>query len=470
MKIRRKRDLFFSLKWKLAATYFLIIAATLLSTGWIFLALLEDYYLGSREAAYLAHANIVATAGREQLIARDPGLRYMARDFGQRVGARVILLDTAGRVLVDSFDEGWLEGSTLGHREVQAALSGSEMAGRYLLPGDERVLYVAVPVVKDKGVRGAVLLATGINDVYDTLAQLRERLIGLSLLGGLVAALFSMWLARALTGPINELTSVVRQMAAGKLGLRVGERGRDELGQLGRAFNIMSQRMEKADRARREFVANASHELRNPLASIKSLAESLIYGREEDPAVYREFLSDINREVDRLKRLVDDLLRLARLEEGPTPRITEQPVGPVLERALQLARPLAEARQIKLEGRYETDPVWPVDSELLTGILLNLLDNGIKYTSPGGQVRVACGVEEDRLSIEVSDTGEGIPEADLPYIFDRFYRVDKARPRSTGGTGLGLAIVRQAVELHNGVIEVKSAPGRGTAFIIRLPA
>lgn len=430
---------------------------------------MERYFLEARETSHLANANIIADVGREQLIRRDPGLRYMARDFGRRVGARVLLLDRAGRVLVDSFDENRIKGRVLKHDEVLSALAGAGMTGRHLLPDGERVLYAAVPVLIDKEVQGVVLLATGIDDVYATLAQLRGRLVGLALAGGLLAALLSMGLAGALTGPIKELTSVARQMAAGKFGLRVREKGRDELGQLGRAFNAMSARLEDVDRTRREFVANASHELRNPLASIKVLAESLIYGPDEKPEVYREFLTDINREVDRLKHLVDDLLRLARLEEGLTPQIKEQPVGPLLERVLFLTRPLAEEKNIALDFNIKGEPVWPVDAELLTGLLLNLIDNGIKYTPPGGRVRVEAELMEKELSITVGDTGEGIPEADLPHIFDRFYRVDKARSRTTGGTGLGLAIVKQAVDLHNGTIQVQSATGRGTLFAIKLP-
>ena len=202
----------------------------------------------------------------------------------------------------------------------------------------------------------------------------------------------------------------------------------------------------------------------------KALAQSLAYGREQDVAVYREYLRDIDGEVDRLTRLVDDLLQLVRLgEEGVVARRREQPVRPIVERVVDLMSPLARNAGVTLESAVEGEPAWPVDADLVVRMLFNLADNGIKYTPAGGKVTVEAQVQGQELLLRVRDTGEGIDPDQLEHIFDRFYRVDRARARATGGTGLGLSIVQQAARLHGGTVEVSSTPGHGTVFTLRLP-
>ncbi len=305
------------IRWKLAATYFLIIAGTLLLSNWFIFKFLEMDYINARESIYLAHANIIANTGRDYLFQKDPYARSLARDFGTQVSARVLMLDREGVVFVDSFSEEWLEGRQLGHKEVRTALSGKSGTGIYHLEPDGWTLYAAVPVIRQKEVIGAVMLSTNINDIYRSLSRIRRRLVLFSLAGGTVTLLASFWLAGALTRPLKELTAAAEKMAAGHLRQRVRVRGRDEIAQLALAFNTLSERLEKVDRARMDFIANASHELKSPLGSMKALAESLIYSEEKDVAVYKEYLEDIDREINRLGMLVQELLYLMKLgEEG----------------------------------------------------------------------------------------------------------------------------------------------------------
>lgn len=458
------------IRWKLAGAFFAVIVVTLLITGGFLLRYLEGLYLQGRESTYLAHASIIAVAGGEHLLRYDRNAVYLARDYGDQIGARLLFIDQDGKVAVDSFGEGWLEGRQLNHPEVASALAGVSRAGSYRLADGERVLYVAVPVVREKQVHGVVMVIAGVNDIYATLAQVRTQLVLFTLVAGLLAALFSLLLSTGLTRPMQELTRVVERTARGDPGSQVLVRSRDEVGQLAAAFNTMSEQLAKVETARREFIANVSHELKSPLASVKALAQSLAYGKEQDAAVYREYLQDIDGEVDRLNRLVDDLLQLVRLDQGGVVvKLVEQPVRPVVGRVVDLITPLAISAGVSLEIEADEATKWPLDADLVVQMVFNLVDNGIKYTPSGGKVTVAALVQGRELLLRVRDTGEGIGPEQLQHVFDRFYRVDKARTRATGGTGLGLSIVRQSVRLHGGEVEVDSAPGRGTVFTLRLP-
>lgn len=459
-----------SIRWKLAAAFFLITATVLMVTNLFILRTLELNYLSAREATHLANANIIALAGREDIVHGDRNAFYLARDFGEQIQARVLVLNNNGRVILDSFDEPWLVGQLLRYPEVVSALAGTSGSGLHKIGDGETVLNVVVPVLKDKQVIGAVMVVVNVADIYLTLAGIRAQMVGVSILSGLLAAFFSLALAGLLTRPLNALTRAVQRMESGDLSQRVTAANRDELGDLGRAFNSMAVQLESVDRTRREFITNASHELRSPLASVKALAQSLADGDERDPAVYREYLRDIDSEIDRLHRLVDNLLQLARLEEQGAPLKKDHcDVGELVNHVTGLMTTLASTKGVTLENSVSGRPVWLLDRDLIIRVLFNLVDNAIRHTPPGGQVTVEAEAGKTGLLLRVKDTGVGIPAADLPHVFDRFYRVDKARSRATGGTGLGLAIVRQTVTRHGGSIEVKSEPGQGTTFKIKLP-
>ena len=241
------------------------------------------------------------------------------------------------------------------------------------------------------------------------------------------------------------------------------------------AMVVMAQdvtEVRRLERMRREFVANVSHELKTPLTSIKSLLETLLSGALEDPANNRRFVALIDEDATRLSRLIDDLLELSQIESKASPLVL-QPVllRPLLEGLSQRFLAQLEARQVtlSLEVPVVAPPVH-ADPDRLRQIFVNLIDNAIKFNTRGGRVALRAAVDGSMLRVSVEDTGPGIPAADLPRIFERFYRVDKARSRELGGTGLGLAIVKHLVELHHGRVEVASPPGGGgSTFTVTLP-
>ncbi|WP_003541808.1 two-component system histidine kinase PnpS [Desulfotomaculum nigrificans] len=226
----------------------------------------------------------------------------------------------------------------------------------------------------------------------------------------------------------------------------------------------------KLERMRTEFVANVSHELRTPLTSINGFLETLLDGAIEDPKTARHFLEIMNAETKRLANLIDDLLQLSRLEDRKTV-LNKQPVDlrDVINGTIQMFKARAEEKGIKLFTVLPDKlPQVPGDHGLLTQVMVNLIDNAIKYTPAFGQVKVGVNLNREKVRVYVADTGIGIPQEDLPRIFERFYRVDKARSRVMGGTGLGLAICKHIVEVHGGQIEVESGPG-GSTFSFTLP-
>ena len=229
--------------------------------------------------------------------------------------------------------------------------------------------------------------------------------------------------------------------------------------------------LRQLEKIRSEFVANVSHELRTPITSIKGFLETLLDGAMHDPEVCARFLNILSGEADRLAHLVDDLLELSRLESDDTELTLEDlDLHTEVTQALELVAPMAQEKGVTLDNQVPPGLHIKADASLLRQALLNLLDNAIKYTSKGGRVWIEGRTTEDgRIAISVCDTGQGIPSQHLPRIFERFYRVDKARSRAMGGTGLGLSIVRHIVEQHGGQIHVESRLGHGSRFTMAFP-
>ncbi|ALS29227.1 histidine kinase [Paenibacillus sp. 32O-W] len=238
----------------------------------------------------------------------------------------------------------------------------------------------------------------------------------------------------------------------------------------------------RLERMRSEFVANVSHELKTPIAAVKGFAETLLGGAVDDPETARAFLQIIFDESDRLNRLIGDILELSKIESRRVPlQFSPVELSSFLERTVEVVKTEAARKSIALELKCEQDLYVEADEDRLRQIMMNLLANGINYTPEGGKVTVIAeaiaangepapeGADYERVRIRITDTGIGIPKKDLPRIFERFYRVDKARSRSSGGTGLGLSIVKHLVELHKGTISVDSVVGKGTTFTLELP-
>lgn len=462
--------MFKNIKGKLLLTCLTIIILTMAIFSAALEKFLTEYYLKGKEVVLLTNANVVASLGSRYIQNRDGAVKFVAAEFGSKANARILVLDAAGVILGDSADQVAVVGQKLRRPEVALALNGKSTSSVETIPGTGRVMYVAVPVIAEKKVIGVVFVSSSLDVIAELLGELKWKLLTLALASVLFGGITSYLIAERIAKRLGEMTAAVRAMAGGFLQQRVPVAGADELAVLGAAFNQMADRLASIEASRQAFVADASHELKTPLSSLQVIVETLQEGAIDDEDTAREFLADMHREIGRLNRIVTDLLLLTRLDAYPY-AVEKEPtaIGCLLRKAAEILRPLAEQKKITLQVKVIENPLVPVDAARMLQVFLNLLDNAVNYVPPGGLVEAVVYAEDKEAVIKVCDNGAGIPEEDFPHIFERFYRVDKARPRLTGGTGLGLAIVKQIVELHGGRVAVASAASLGTEFTVMLP-
>lgn len=289
-----------------------------------------------------------------------------------------------------------------------------------------------------------------------------------------VASMAGLLLSRALTRPIRQLTLAADEVARGDLERQVPVRSSDEIGRLGQAFNRMVVQLRVTEQIRTDFVTNVSHELRTPLTAIKGLVETLRDGAVDDREVRDRFLATVEDETDRLIRLVNDLLVLSKADSQAL-KLKREPldVRDLIERSVHKLAPQLEEKGLLVEVSATDGPrLVLADADRMEQVLVNLLDNAIKYSPEGGRITVAIddeGPAPEMVGIAVCDEGVGIPAEALPRVFERFYRVGRARSRDGGGSGLGLSIAKAIVEAHGGDITLESEEGQGTTVRFTLP-
>ncbi len=305
------------------------------------------------------------------------------------------------------------------------------------------------------------------------------RLAGVLLIfAGGISLAFGYFFSEALSDRLTTLRATARAIAQGRLDARAPALGRDELAELARAVNDMAAQLEAAagrqqalDQLRRELIAWVSHDLQTPLAAARALVEALADGVVDDPATTQRYLRTTLREIEALSRLIDDLFQMAQLDAGGLP-LERAPVNlrELIAETLDSFAALAGQGRVRLAGQIAPEVgVMALDADRLGRVLANLVGNALRHTPPDGTVTVSAERTPAGVRVEVRDTGSGIAAADLPRIFEQFYRGEKSRSRATGGAGLGLAVARAIVEAHGGRIGAESAPGQGTRVFFTLP-
>jgi heavy metal sensor kinase len=316
-----------------------------------------------------------------------------------------------------------------------------------------------------------VLVATPMDATELTLRRVRWLLLWSAPAVLLLASLGGIWISRRALAPVDEITLAARSIGIQSLSQRldVPSTG-DELQRLSETWNEMLARLEAAVKRLSQFTADASHELRTPVALIRTTAE-LTLRRERSPETYREALRQVVLESERTSRLVDDLLLLARADAGlPSLALERMELTPLVRDVCQQGQVLAESRQLQISTVAPEEPVFvEANDPALRRMLLLLLDNAMKYTPVGGRIVLSVDRDPGGATVAVRDTGIGIPETALPHVFERFYRVDESRNRDAGGTGLGLSIAKWIAERHHASLEAESVVGEGSVFRIRFP-
>lgn len=583
-------------KFKLIFSYILVIV---FSFGFISLFLvnnLEKNSLADIKSSLINQAYLV----EDQLNLADlkevnrPRLDELVKDLSAKIGCRITVIDNQGKVLVDSeksLQEVLEMENHAGRPEIEIADAGgigTEI--RFSTTLRLNMLYVALPVIKDRQSQGVLRLALPLSSVQRQLAFVRKSIISGIVLALVLALLLGWIMAGAISRPINRITQAAHRIAQGDFSHRVLQRSKDEIGELAGALNKMSQEIEdkisqintqnqhlkatfnsmiegvvlvdqegrllsvnssaeelfgvsksdaekkllleavrnnelaeiagqvltegrfiskeiniifpsqrilkvnaspifsdkatagcllvihditeirRLERMRSDFVANVSHELKTPVTSIKGFIETLLDGAMEDKKNSREFLEIVRNHSERLNNLINDLLDLSYLESKEI-RIEKSSFNlrGMFEEVILSYRSRLKNKDIKLENRIPENLQAKGDRERLEQVAVNLIDNAIKFNRENGFVYIYCEGLKDCIKIFVEDSGSGISPKDIPRIFERFYRVDKARSRQLGGTGLGLSIVKHIVELHGGTVGVENTEGLGSKFYFTLP-
>ncbi len=485
-----------SLRTRLILTHtFVILLALALLTASLFF-ILRDYQR-QVQLSRLGDAAVPLAFQARTLFASNVPFRDVLARLQQQAGTTgtVFLVTEKGVVLADT-TYGLANRTIKLNPPVRAEVTRGYFWGSLQLKTGRTLLYVAVLAGQVGGQAVYVALANIERPLFEVLDEIGASLCmagGITLVVSLVVAIL---LARSIARPLAQLTEATEAIARGKYEHRVQAKGHDEIGRLAASFNAMAERVQRARQMEKDFVANVSHELKTPLTSIQGFAQAILDGTAQDLAEARRAAQTIYDETARMAHLVGDLLTLARLESGQMP-MAREPVdlSDLLPRWIERLQPRARALETRLvtaidaaEYRRLAEASVLGDAARLEQVVTNLVDNALKYNRPGGSVTITAKVEPVEsagrstliarrkilpqltpqwVRIAITDTGEGIPAEDVPRLFERFYRGDKARV--SGGTGLGLSIAWEIVTAHGGTITVASEVGRGSTFTIHLP-
>ena len=417
-------------------------------------AMIEKCQLAASEISEL---EIINTATVSDTIARMGSLRV----------TRLIVTDQAGRSIYDSLTLNSTVGKYILLPEIVQALRVNDVFRWEYSNGTMRS-FVATPILNYGTLSGCVYMMEYDISQGVLMYSLLRNILTITLVLEIVVIFFSAIFAIAFSKRMRRILASMRIIREGDYSHKVKMGGNDELTVLGDEFNDLTDRLMVSENKRRQFVSDASHELKTPLASIKLLSDSILQN-DMDMETVREFVSDIGNEADRLNRMSQKLLSLSRIESQEDGDCEIVNIAPTVQRVLRMLSTIAEENGISIFPQLEQDsPILILEDDLYQ-IIFNLVENGIKYNVPGGSLSILLSREEDNAVIKVADTGVGIPDDAIGHIFERFYRVDKARSRKSGGSGLGLSIVRNMVERNGGSIYVTSQSGQGTTFTVTFP-
>ncbi|MGF6365995.1 signal transduction histidine kinase [Aequitasia blattaphilus] len=380
---------------------------------------------------------------------------------------RIMVIDNDYKIVEDTYE--FDEGKTIISHDVVTCFKGKGTTNY-----DRRNKYIEVtsPVLDENKemVMGVMLVSVSTNSIADTISLLENTANVVMIIIAVFVVLFAFIVGTRMVKPLNRITSSIEAVTEGYDEDYLHENAYLETRVISDSFNKMLGRMKTLDDTRKEFVSNVSHELKTPLTSMKVLADSLLTQEDVPNELYKEFMEDLSKEIERENDIINDLLSLVKMDKtNPDLNMNLENINEMIEQILKRLRPVATLRNIELVFESLRPVTAAVDKVKLSLAISNLVENAIKYNNENGWVHVRLNADHKWFTLEVADSGIGIPEDSIGNIFERFYRVDKSHSREIGGTGLGLAITRSAVLLHRGSIKVFSEPEKGTTFSLRIP-
>lgn len=380
-------------------------------------------------------------------------------------GGRIIIVDSDYRIIKDSSDR---SGKYIISEKLMEAMHGSD--NTYIYEEDDYIRYIRKIKDSEGNDTGLILLHIS----YDNINSLNDTVVSKLMIVFLIILVLCIIIAYYIsTLSVRDLRYINNQMDIaqnGHLDEPIKEKGFTEFRNLIGNYNETIEKLADIDSSRQEFVSNVSHELKTPITSMKVLADSLVQNEDADLNMYKEFMNDIVDEIDRESKIITDLLTLVKMDKKSAEmNIEEISINDLLDVILKRVTPIANQRNIEITYESYRDIVAEVDEVKLSLALSNIIENSVKYNIDNGWVKVTLNADHKFFYVKVADSGVGIPDDCKSMVFERFYRVDKARSRDTGGTGLGLAITKNVISMHNGTIKLYSESGEGTTFTIKIP-
>ena len=378
---------------------------------------------------------------------------------------RLMVTDQNGLVIYDSYGTDLKKYALL--PEILTALQCNDVFYWQYHDGAMQS-HAATPLITNSSVSGCVYMMVHDTSQGALIQSLQSTILRITIILEVALILFSLTFSKTFSRRLRQIMASMRIIQQGDYSHKLKLSGHDELAFLGDEFNNLTEKLQTSEQKRARFVSDASHELKTPLASIKLLSDSILQN-DMDMETVREFVGDIGNEAERLNRTTAKLLSLTKLDSRFSDDCEIINIAPTVQRVIRMLSGIAKEDNITIEADLEADsPILILEDDLYQ-IVFNLVENGIKYNTPGGTLYVKLLREDDNAILRVTDTGVGIPDDAMDHIFERFYRVDKARSRATGGSGLGLAIVRAIVQRNRGHISVQTEVGKGSTFAVSFP-
>ena len=462
-----------SLRTTLILTFLAVGALPVLIQNGVMMSAYRQNLIDSRmqeiQNQCLILSNKMTRIGYLTMEPRDPLLENEMSVKADMFNGRIIIVNRNFKIISDTFS---LSVGKINVSEEVIRCFDGENSSKY--NSDKHYSALTIPIYsnsQEKEISGVMIVTSSTEDLLNRMTSVSEKGTFLRLMIFFVLAILVFLLVKLLMKPFKELQRVLNLAAEGNMLEGISSRGYTETMRITETINMTLKKLKAVDQSREEFVSNVSHELKTPITSIRVLADSLV-GMEDVPMeLYREFMSDISDEIDRESKIIDDLLALVRMDKvaGGNLNIAQVNINGLMELILKRLRPIAGKRNVELTFESIREVTADVDEMKLSLALSNLVENAIKYNVDGGWVRVTLDADHKFFYVKVADSGIGIPEEFQEHVFERFYRVDKARSRETGGTGLGLSITKKIVLMHQGAIKLQSKEGGGSTFTVRIP-
>jgi len=431
----------------------------------------EDTVIKTRSqnvsAQYSMLANYLANSGSDTNIS-DVDLNSLVNDMAGIFTSRIQIIDKNFNIVNDTYQIN--KGKICISQDVNKCFNGTNSA----YPDKENKCIIVTQAVRldnSDQIEYVIFATDSISDIMQAMSTIRVFGTAIMIMLIIVIIAFAIFASFKLVKPFRNIDDTIEKIGqGGDTSAKIELKGCSELDTISDSFNTMMSRINQLEDSRQEFVSNVSHELKTPMTSIKVLAESLMQSDGIPAELYREFMGDIVNEIDRENQIISDLLTLVKIDNANVSlSISQVNINDVLNKTMKIVRPLAEKKNIELVLESYRPIMAEVDETKLSMAVMNLVENGVKYNNVDGWVHVSVNADQTYLYIKIQDGGYGIPEECLSHIFERFYRVDKARDRDTGGTGLGLAITKSITLAHHGTIKVYSEEGVGTTFNMQIP-